>query len=208
MAEIKDYIWAFPLIGGIISIIGLFSPSAYWIEMGFFENYYMCGLWRANPYGMINEFIFQQEPHNLTLPIFIVGFISFLIILICTFTISVSAIVFKKRNKDIEDLKNTWVIFGILFIIAAIFYIMGVEITTNVLIEETHQGTKVSFWEVYNPGFGVIAPFISGALSIVGVAVGKSCKSISLLKSDISLLKSEMLDKEKEEREKRKKALN
>ena len=181
MADIKDYIWTIPLIGGILLLISLFTPSAYATQMGIKEYHWMWGLFHVEIYGYSPEtgFTIAEEPAKYMIPIFLSGIFSAIIILIASIMLIISANSIRIGRKNSKDFESMWLGMGIMIFIAAIIYIIGIDITTTDYLKwvvsqlPPDSYTIPDFWDVYDPGFGIIAPFLSGVLAIVGVATSK-----------------------------------
>jgi hypothetical protein len=175
MVNIKK-IWIFPLLGGIIALIGLLTPTAY-LTLSFglveFNEYdWMWGL----VYSELLDYEFFDFDYsfefNIFAPgIFTLGLVISILILVIAILSMTTAIKFKRLNGYFLEVKKSWIITGILYFAFTIFYIIGMEIGFNLYRLRT-MGMPVSFWEDRIPHFGIIAPFISGALVVVGVILG------------------------------------
>jgi len=181
IADIKDYIWTIPLIGGILLLISFFTPSAYATVMGISEYQWMWGLFHVDIYGYSPEtgLTLTEEPAEYMIPIFLSGIFSAIIILIASIMLITSANSIRKGRKNSKDFENMWLGMGILVFIAAIIYMVGIDITTKNYLKwiisqlPPDSYTIPDFWDVYDPGFGIIAPFLSGGLAIVGGVTSK-----------------------------------
>lgn len=180
MSLIKDpreYLWALPLIGGILILISIFTPaysaSLYPVE----EYYWMWGLayTSVTGYGSRTIFLATEEPAQYLMPVFLSGFIPFLIITIGSLTLVISSNAVRIGRCDIKQRENLWVIMGITMIIAPIVFIIGIDITTLNYVESQLGPLPpgLNFWDIYDPGFAVIAPFIGAVLSIAGSITSK-----------------------------------
>jgi hypothetical protein len=169
---LKDYIWVFPLIAGILTIIGLFTPSIYVLNPGMNIYYWMWGLMivDSGPYGSFTYWYFELSPPKESLSLFLQQFIHFIGLFVFATWICILAYkAAKERNPNKYEL--FWIILGISHILASISYIIGIG------------GLESSFWKTANPGFGIIAPFISGGLSIFGAIL-----SIYLRKKEVQII--------------------
>jgi hypothetical protein len=167
MGESKKYIWILPLIGGILVLIGLLTPVYYFSELGMGEYYWIWGLryLDAGPYGEHTDWIFELAPKEFTIFLFWQHFVNFLLFLLFSIIILKSAYN-AKRDDNLQRFENKWLGMGIAFIILAISFIVEAEIIMNYYFDY-YFGMDVSFWDSYDPGFAIIAPFITGALLIV-----------------------------------------
>ena len=84
MAEIKDYIWIVPLIGGILALGAFFAPAAY-VETG--GTYFYLWMWAlvssqawTSPGILIRRVEFLDNP-DILIPSIILSVIIFLCIL-------------------------------------------------------------------------------------------------------------------------------
>ncbi|MFX1315251.1 MAG: hypothetical protein ACFE9T_05265 [Promethearchaeota archaeon] len=173
IAYLKDYIWLFPLIAGILTIIGLFTPSSYLNLLGIKEYYWMWGLifLDTGPYGSSTIWFYEIEPTQVTIFIFLQKFIHFIVLFIFASWICITAYKAAKEG-DTNKYELFWIILGICLIIMAISYIIEMEIMMNYYFDE-FRSLELSYWKTRDPGFAIIAPFISGGLSITGAFLSK-----------------------------------
>ena len=175
--ELREYIWALPLIGGILILISIFTP-AYSANMYPVEEYYwMCGLnyVSVSGYGSQSLFIAAEEPTRYTMPIFLSGLIPLITILICSVALAISANSVRTGRTLSKHRENLWIVMGITLIIAPIIFIIAIDYTIMAYLEYQLGPIPPSldFWDVYDPGFAVIAPFIGAVLSIAGSIASK-----------------------------------
>jgi hypothetical protein len=150
--------------------------------MGIEEYAWMWGLlYTSVPgYGSRTVFIANEQPRNFTMPIFLTGIIPFLIILVGSIALLISANAVRTGRSEIKHRENLWIIMGITMIITTIIYIIGIDITvTNFVeyqLEELYGYVPeglADFWDSYDAGFATIAPFLGAALSIGGSIASK-----------------------------------
>ncbi|MFX1411723.1 MAG: zinc ribbon domain-containing protein [Promethearchaeota archaeon] len=172
MTDFKDYIWVFPLVGGILIILGLLTPVAYVRVSNVGEYYWLWGLFFAHVGSSTHtEWIFEMEPQELSPAIFLYFLINFVIFLILAIGIIKSANNARKE-KETQQFEKSWLTQGIAFIILAVLFIILTEIIMYAYYDKIgYPGT--SFWENWDPGFAIIAPFLSGGLIIAGVVISK-----------------------------------
>ncbi|MFX0082379.1 MAG: zinc ribbon domain-containing protein [Candidatus Hodarchaeota archaeon] len=178
--EPRDYIWVLPLIGGVLILISFFTPALYADQMGIEEYYWMWGLWygSAAGYGSDTLFIATEEPSKYMMPIFYSGLIPAVLILIGSIILIASSNAVRTGRRDIKNAENGWIGMGIMMIVASIIYIIAIDITVMNYVEYAY-GTLppgLDLWDVYEPGFAVIAPFIGAVLSISGSIASKTIK--------------------------------
>ncbi len=183
----KDYIWALPIIGGVLILISFFTPAHYFNEFGLDANYWMWGLYHlsAPGYGSETIFMFTEEfgPSQYTMSIFFSGLIPAVLILIGSIILIASSNAVRTGGRDIKNVENGWIGIGVVMIIASIIYIIGIDITWMNLTEYVYEQEygpmppgSPGFWDIFDPGFAVIAPFIGAGLSIAGSIASKTIK--------------------------------
>ncbi len=175
--DLREYIWTLPLVGGVLMLISVFTP-AYSANLYPVEEYYW--MWGLNyvsvsGYGSQTIFIAAEEPIRYTMPIFLSGLIPFIMILICSVALVISANAVRTGRTISKHRENLWIVMGISLIIAPIIFIIGIDYTIMAYLEYQLGPIppSVDFWDVYDPGFAVIAPFIGAVLSIAGSIASK-----------------------------------
>lgn len=168
MNDTRNYNWAFPFIGGILIIIGLLTPASYGSALGITENFWMWGLWSISYIGIGTIVDFTYYAPEVLVP----GIICTILLLIGSFKILSKSYNVRMGKANFEKSHESWLGMGILFIVTAIIYIIGMQIGFGNYFRRIY-GYDVSFWGFYSPGFGVIAPFLSGILSIIGYVISK-----------------------------------
>jgi len=181
----KDYIWILPIIGGVLILISFFTP-AYYADQIVIEGYYwMWGLYYVSSvgYGSDTLFIATEEPSRYTMPIFFSGLIPAVMILICSIMLIASSNAVRTGRRDIKNVENGWIGMGFMMIVASIIYIIAIDITMMNFVEYQFEQAygyvptgMPDLWDVYDPGFAIIAPFIGAGLSIDGSIASKTIK--------------------------------
>ncbi|MFX1417569.1 MAG: zinc ribbon domain-containing protein [Promethearchaeota archaeon] len=184
MEESRDYFWAAPLIAGILTFISIFTPAFYASQLTVQEYYWMWGLAYIliSGYNPTTLFILSEQPIAYTLPIFLTGFIPFIMILLGSLSLLFKAYTVRKGRLSAKDSANSWIAIGIIMIIGTIIYIIGIDITMMNYVE--YQLLQIipppiilpNFWDVYSPSFAIIAPFIGAAICIIGAIASKASK--------------------------------
>ncbi|MFX1321675.1 MAG: hypothetical protein ACFFAQ_08525 [Promethearchaeota archaeon] len=123
------------------------------------------------PYGYSTYWFFEISPTQASLLIFLQQFIHFIGLFIFASWICILAYKAAKEGNS-NKYELFWIILGISLILATISYIIQMEIMMNYYYNE-FDGLELSYWEIFNPGFAVIAPFLSGGLSIIGALLSK-----------------------------------
>jgi len=173
--ELKN-IWILPFLGSLISIIGLFTPTAFSTilneEYELTQYFWMWGLVYGRYYFFENFNTKRLGGISIFSPeIFVPGLIATIFILVSARSCIKTALRCRKGEKHFSEIKKTWIITGILYIISPIIYVVGMQIGFPVF-QQRIGGSQLNFWQNYVPNFGIIAPFISGLLVIVGVILG------------------------------------
>ena len=157
----------FPLAAGYLAIIALACPTAY-IDIGYTTwSWWMWDLimMRMSGYPTIMWFIFQGEYIILSL----VATAVILFSAINLFELSKST---RLDNCNYKQYLTRSILSAILSIGVMIYYIIAIESAFNNGL--SIEGTSIfppgyQFWDVFNPGFGIILPFISATLSLAGI---------------------------------------
>ncbi len=160
MKEIKKLVWIFPLIGGIITLIALLTPAAYFIyrSPSFTSDFY---LWMCNLY-FSHRFEFGIYTTIIEFDTQLIGLIPSIILSLIITILSILTITTAiKCRKGTMNINISWMVSAVVIIIATIIWMIMMEVSRRVLYG--HQ-----FWGIFNPGFGVIVPFIGAGLEIVG----------------------------------------
>jgi len=169
-------IWILPFRGSLISIIGLFTPTAFSYFLNEYHEltqyFWMWGLIYSRYYFFENFNTKRLGGFPIFYPeIFVPGLIATILILSSAVSCIKTALRFRKGQCYFSEVKKSWLITGILYIISVIIYAVGMQIGFPVF-QQRFGGSPLNFWQNYLPNFGIIAPFISGLLVIVGVILG------------------------------------
>ena len=178
------YIGIVGLIGGILTLLALLTPSFY-ASMGGVEDYFwMWGLHYGSipGYGSEISFIPTIEPFSHTIPIFIASIIPAIIILACSIKLIAISNSIRSGRKDIKTSANALFAVGITLIIGSITFIVGIDITMNNFIDYLFYDPYdpyyyiPDFWTIYSPGFATIGPFLGAILAIISGIASKTIK--------------------------------
>ncbi len=164
-------------------MISLITPAAYYNELGLKEYYWMWGLYHVDISGYGTETLLMplESPGRYMIPIFLSGIFSAFIIFLCSIISIISANKVRLNRKDPKVASSTWIGIGLLLIVSSIVYIIAINITMGdyieyVLSQLPNGYIAPDFWDVYNPGFGIIGPFLGAAFSIIGAIAIKVAK--------------------------------
>ncbi len=170
MAEVKNYIWLFPVIGGIFGIITFFVPvMSLDLSSGSTSidwNYWIWGLTTysmSDPYyGSYSETEFTNNSALLTVSI--ISIITIAVGVIIQFITGAT----NKRNINYSTPFMTMNgISAILLFIGPIVFLVGADWPTTRSTGSFPPGYDV--WDAFDEGFGIISPFIGGVISILGI---------------------------------------
>ncbi len=149
--DIKKYLWLLYFLGGILLIISAVTPSA---SVTFFGTIYVW-LWGS----MSSGYATQMIPDMLIVTIGIIT----LIMLLLSGILAVAAVYgykTKKIKKEYKELEKIWLLLATISIVITIIYIVIFGTSSYMM-----------GWQVFNPGFGVIGPFIGAGLIIAGYLI-------------------------------------
>ena len=165
-------------------LISFFTPAISFNILGIEELFWMWGLHYQSIPGFGSETIFlpNQEPSQKFSPLYFVSVFPAILILLGSIVLIISGNVVRPNRKSSRNLGNLWIGIGVMLIIVSIIYIIGIDIIvinyTEYFFEETYGYIPVmpDFWDVYNPGFATIAPFIGAVLVIINGVASKKIK--------------------------------
>lgn len=174
MANMKDYIWVFPIIAGILAFIAIVTPVASINLMGTVTaNLWMWDLYIYNYGGMLVGTDFITEPM-----VMIPSLIATILIAIGGVGSLVSGITLK-RNDKIRKVIIPSAILGILFILAELLWLILVPLNFPIesYLGPPPPGVTYDFWNInaygismslHTVNFGVIGGFLAAGLAFGG----------------------------------------
>ena len=163
--KIKSFIWILPLIGGLLTLRAIFTPAAYYFESSGHLIFWMwgwydrLGIW---DYGMAKGFISDPLILNIGIICTVLIIVGASIFIINSIS---AAFIFRKGNRFTKIVLWVWFLCGILLIIAPIFWMAMVQIFPPFSPIPVGSDPPLNFWSAFFPGWAVIAPIITGALS-------------------------------------------
>jgi len=178
MAEARKYIWIIPLIAGILAIVSLLAPAAYfnlrYYGYSIMDNLWLWGLYAAPPYGTPVEFV--PSPLVMIPSIVTTSLIAVSGILLIVFAAKA------KRRSGLLPVRNVSIMAGVLILASEILWLILVPLFFPM---EDYWGTvppgfELTFWSIsylgmsisiHSVGFGIIGGFIAAALSFVGMGI-------------------------------------
>ena len=196
MGNLSEHAYAFPFIAGIIAIIALVCPAAYYStpsgsNMGYGILVWMFGLVVYRNKGQSRIYWFNTDAGEYV-DIFGTEFFGFITSMACTAVIAMSAIVFmitaqrvKHGSMGEDKAAKVWAIMAILMIVASITWLISVEYYYGIYSANIDKGypaivkfifgsgktTQFGFWSFFSPTFGIIGPLLAAAIALIGVYV-------------------------------------
>lgn len=166
--EVRDYIWVIPLVAGVSAILAILTPTALFSYGGVTWNWWM---WNFSTMGVVgyNSISVFISDVDFIIP----SIISTSAVLISVVNLVILSITTRKRNLSTKNFELRSIISAVLSISIMIYYIIAMDIAfyDGLIIEGTIFPAGYHFWVVFNPNFGIILPFLSAALSFIGVGV-------------------------------------
>ena len=174
--EIKKYIWIVVLIGGILTLVSIFTPVSYYIRSNYEGYNWMWGLsyFHMEGFGSDINFSLFENPIRFYLPIFLSELIPAILIFLSSIMLIIMANRLRVDRTHIKDIENKLIGWGVTLILAPIIYMIAVNLTINALYDYEGYPFNFTLFGSTNPGFAFIAPFIGGALVLVGGIVSKT----------------------------------
>jgi hypothetical protein len=152
---LKKYTWVFPLLGGILTLIGIFTPIASFFN---YVQIWTWGLVISRWYEISVEFI--NEPIILN-----IGIISSIILLIFSTILIITGYLYMRGYFDNYKISKVWISSGIINLTAIIIPLVALDFYS-------YDYYIPSIWLICDPGFGAIGPIIGSVVSIgIGVMV-------------------------------------
>ena len=180
ITENKNYIWIIPLISGIIAIIGILTPMVYYNHIA--DYYY--GVLKIDIYWWIWCFISvsvsvdgysDSESRFISDSAFVIpSIITTFIIISIAVNLLILANSTKTKKRDTEIFVKSSLISGLLLIGTMIIYMVVIDSVVYQGVDLFGTGITTaggSIWNEFDIGFGIIAPFISGFLAIIGAGI-------------------------------------
>lgn len=166
--EAGGFVWIFPLIAGICAIIAILAPTASFNMMGVSWSWWMWdfALMTYIGYPPVSFFISEVD-------FIIPSIITTSAILLSAVNLFILSGTTKKRKSNTKDFILMSITSAVLSIGIMIYYAFAVAFAFNdgVTIEGVTFPEGYHFWLEFNPGFGMILPFISAVLSFIGLGL-------------------------------------
>ena len=171
--ETRDNIWVFPLIAAILATIAILFPTAKFSSGGVTWDWWMWNFSTMGVVGYESISLFVSEADFIILSI-----ITTSVLLLSAANLFILSIKTKKRYLNTKNFILMSIISAVLSIGIMIYYsiAMSMAFYDGFTIEGTPFPPGLRFWLAFNPGLGLILPFISAILSFVGVGLFRNRK--------------------------------
>ena len=183
ITENKNYIWLVPLISGIIAIIGILTPTAYLNETEWFNGAKL----KSDIYWWIWSFVsmsasiseggysesFSENRFVSDSAFLIPSLITTFIIVFVAVNLFILAKSTKTKSWDSKIFMKSSLISASLLIGTMIIYMIVIDAVVYDGVDFFGTGSSAGFrfWSEFDIGFGIIAPFISASLVIIGAGI-------------------------------------
>lgn len=167
MGEIRNYIWTFPLLGGILTLIALLTPAVYIYEIGDYIFLWIWGLFSVQIHDYYYDTTYNLTTFTDNELILIPSIICSVFIFVGILALFSSSYSFRKEIKKGNIEKNRGLAPSIIIMISTIAWMISMEISFIV------GPGSMSFWSAYNVGFGVIGMFLGAIFGMIGYGVSK-----------------------------------
>jgi len=162
MKEARDYIWIIPLVAGVFTLIAILTPTAicyprYLIPTACYGNNWDWWMWNFQRRGD-NSILLFISGMNFIIP----SILTTSVVLLSAINLLIFSIRTKMRTLNTKDFELMSIFSAVVLIGIMIFYVIAMDIAN-------YDRYGYYFWEAYQPGFGIFLPFISAALSLIGV---------------------------------------
>ena len=203
----KGYIWTIPLLGVIITIIAILTPTTFRNSWGVEEYYWMWGYIYSYSPGNYLYSQFFGFAYELFFPS-IICFSILAIILIALLRVSIE----EKRHPGTSG--GSIATLGILIVGLIIGYAISMYVGFPIYFKRAFpaawasmqsMGVDINFWRTNWPNFGMIGPILGGILAILGGVISKYSDKIDekVITKELSKSKEEtQMDEEIKIREK------
>jgi len=172
MAEVRDYVWLFPLTGGIIALISLVTPAVSVTLMGLISgSLWFWGLYTYNYGGMYygTEFVMDSLvliPSLITTCLLVIGAVLLL----------VAALNLRRKNLQQVKIGTLSILGGAVILVALLLWLFTVP--TFFPLQTYYPGYPGTFWNYignsfHSVGFGIIGGFLSAIISFVGAGAAR-----------------------------------
>ena len=175
MTETRDYIRIIPLVAGFFAIFAIFSPTAFCYNRYTINVYSVFGTWDWWMWNFIikdgNSIIYFIYEMDFIIP----SIITTSAVLLSAINLLILSVTTRRRTLKTKDFELRSIISAVLLIGVMIYYIIAMDIVfyDGLTINGTIIPAGIHFWKAFQPNFGIFLPFISAALSFIGVGVSR-----------------------------------
>ncbi len=175
MAQVKNYVWVFPIFGAVLAFISIVTPAASMNYMGILTaNLWLWGLYNYNFGGILVGTDFMTE-----LMVLIPSLIATVLVALGGILLIGSGIGLKKNIERLRNVRNFSIIAGFLILVAEVLWLIMVPtfFPIEYYLGPPPPGYTYNFWSMsfnsvsiplHSAGFGVIGGFMSAGISLGG----------------------------------------
>jgi hypothetical protein len=151
MRSIRDSIWFFPILGGILILIGSLTPAA---SSGTVMYVWIWGLTSLELLLDGTRIIWLEKS------VFIVGINIVILNIIFSIVLIITGYKYKLFRVNLKRISALWIFIGILILCSSILLIIWLDF-------HYFGGTfQNEMFVLFDPGFGVVGPVIGGILTL------------------------------------------
>jgi hypothetical protein len=176
MVEIRQYIWVFPVVAGVLAIVSLITPAVSMNVVGMLAaNLWFWDLYTYSYSGVFSGTEFITEPTVMATNFIITGILATVGILLLAIGVR------SKDELDLRKIKTPLIAFGVLFIISEILWLIIVPMFFPMVYywdSVLGMGGTYTFWKwdlgmgmtynLHTVGFGIIGGFLGAGVAFGG----------------------------------------
>ncbi|MFX1281994.1 MAG: hypothetical protein ACFFA3_21780, partial [Promethearchaeota archaeon] len=144
----SKYVWAIPLVGAILTLIGFLTPMIYISDHSGSIYFWMWDLTIGVFSGFPIEIVFIEDPDVLYPSI-----IYSVLVFICVIVLFISVVSYKRSIVDNRTTEIASLSASIVTIICTIIWMVTLEVAFS-------RHRPYSFWDITDPHFGLFGLFI------------------------------------------------
>lgn len=171
MADIKDYLWVFPIIGAVLGIITFLAPVADWnMSVYGYSIHWYCWIWGFSTFAASSGYYGTVSEQGIITDngVLAVSIISTIIIAIGIVVLIIGGVQSKRSTKLNINVIIMSSIGALLLLIGPIIWLVGADWP---IIDPITAPPGENFWDWFDVNFGIIAPFIGAAIAFIGVTL-------------------------------------
>ena len=166
--EAVDKIWAIPFTAGVFALLAILTPTASFSYMGVSWNWWMWDLITMGVvgYDSISSFISEIDfiiPSIITTSVVLLSLVNLSILFLST----------RRAKLNTKNFNLKSIISAVLSIGIMVYYMIAMDIAfyDGLTVEGSIFPAGYHYWDVFNPGFGIVFLFLSVVLSFIGIGV-------------------------------------